>query len=199
MGRWEPDAAGRFRAAAMELFVERGYEQTTVADIAERAGLTRRTFFRYFADKREVLFNGSPRLQQMMVDALMSAPEHATAIEAVAEALRATESFFGDNREFARQRARVISANADLHERELMKFATLSAALAAALRSRGIAEPDASLAGDAGIAVFRVAFVQWVGESEQRSFAQILNDSLARLRALTTAPSAARVPAKKAR
>jgi AcrR family transcriptional regulator len=184
MGRWEPDAAGRFRTAAMALFVERGYEQTTVADIAERAGLTRRTFFRHFADKREVLFNGSERLQQTMVSALMNAPAHATAIEAVGVALDATASFFGDNREFARQRRSVIAANADLHERELIKFATLSAALAEALCSRGITEPDASLAGEAGIAVFRVAFGLWVGESEQRGFGEIVSESLARLRAL---------------
>jgi AcrR family transcriptional regulator len=168
----------------MELFVERGYEQTTVADIAERAGLTRRTFFRYFADKREVLFHGSERLQQIMVSALINAPAHATAIEAVAAALDATAGFFVDNRRFARQRQSVIAANADLHERELIKLATLSAALAEALRNRGITEPDASLAGAAGIAVFRVAFGVWVGKSERRGFGEIVSESLARLRAL---------------
>ena len=83
MGRWDPDAAGRFRAAAMELFGEIGYEQTTVAAIAERAGLTARTFFRYFADKREVLFSGSERLQALMVDALAKAPASAAPIDAV--------------------------------------------------------------------------------------------------------------------
>ncbi len=168
----------------MELFIEHGYEQTTVADIAERAGLTRRTFFRYFADKREVLFNGSERLQQAMVDALNSAPPHATAFEAVAAALNVSSEFFGDNRKFARQRLSVISANADLRERELIKLATLSEALAQALRGRGITEPDASLAGEAGIAVFRVAFGLWVGKSERRSFSEIVSESLARLRAL---------------
>ena len=185
MGRWEPDAAGRFRAAAMELFVERGYAQTTVADIAERAGLTRRTFFRYFSDKREVLFNGSERLLQTMVGALESAPADASAIDAVAAALRATADFFGDNRAFARRRSAVIAANADLHERELIKMAMLSAALAEALRGRGVPEPDASLAGEAGIAVFRVAFGLWLAESEQRGFAEIVGASLARLRAIT--------------
>ena len=185
MGRWEPDAQGRFRAAALELFVERGYELTTVADIAERAGLTRRTFFRHFADKREVLFNGSERLQQTMVTALMSAPAEASAIEAVAAALNATADFFANNRDYARQRSGVIIANADLYERELIKMATLSAALAAALRSRGVAEPDASLVAEAGIAVFRVAFGQWLGKAEQRSFGEIVNAALERLRTLT--------------
>ena len=184
MGRWEPNAEGRFRTAAMELFVERGFEQTTVADIAERAGLTARTFFRYFTDKREVLFNGSERLQQTMIGALRNAPAQATAIEAIAAALDATADFFGDNREFACQRRSVIAANSELHERELIKFATLSAALAEGLLSRGIAEPDASLAAEAGIAVFRVAFGRWVGESEQRDFRALVSESLARLRAL---------------
>src|ERR1700710_2273153 len=94
MGRWEPDAQGRFRAAAMELFGEIGYEQTTVAAIAERAGLTARTFFRNFADKREVLFNGSEQLQQLMLDALASAPAKATPIAAIAAALQAPMTFF---------------------------------------------------------------------------------------------------------
>ena len=185
MGRWEPGAEGRFRAAAMELFVERGYELTTVADIAERAGLTARTFFRYFADKREVLFQGSERLQLTMISALKEAPAHATAVEAITAALDATAEFFGDNREFARQRSAVIASNAELRERELIKLATLSAALAEGLLSRGITQPDASLAAEAGIAVFRVAFGLWVGESEHRSFSEIVSESLARLAALT--------------
>jgi len=185
MGRWEPDAESRFRAAALELFAEIGYEQTTVAAIAERAGLTARTFFRYFADKREVLFNGSERLQQTMVDALAQAPAGASAIDAIAAALtKAGEFFDADRRSFARMRSTVIAAHADLRERELIKLATLSAALAQALRERGVGEPDASLAAEAGIAVFRVAFAQWVGESERRDYVEIVKESLARLRTL---------------
>jgi AcrR family transcriptional regulator len=186
MGRWEPDAESRFRAAALELFGEIGYEQTTVAAIAERAGLTARTFFRYFADKREVLFNGSERLQQSMVDALAQAPAEASAVDAIAAALTKAGDFFDDDRRpFARLRSTVIAANTDLRERELIKLATLSAALAQALRERGVGEPDASLAAEAGIAVFRVAFAQWVGESERRDYVAIVKESLARLRTLT--------------
>ena len=182
MGRWEPDAESRFRAAAIELFGEIGYEQTTVAAIAERAGLTARTFFRYFADKREVLFNGSERLQQTMVDALAQAPAEVSAIDAIAAALMKAGDFFDDDRRpFARLRSTVIAANTDLRERELIKLATLSAALAQALRERGVGEPDASLAAEAGIAVFRVAFVQWVSESERRGYVGIVKESLARL------------------
>jgi AcrR family transcriptional regulator len=189
MGRWEPDAAGRFRAAAMELFVEIGYDQTTVAAIAERAGLTARTFFRYFADKREVLFSGSERLQALMVAALAGAPADATPIEAVAAALAAPAGFFNDElRPFSRLRSTVIAANAELYERELIKMAKLSAALAGALRERGVAEPDASLAAEAGIAVFRVAFTQWVAESERRAYPAIVDGLLARLKVLAATP-----------
>ena len=185
MGRWEPDAENRLRAAAIELFGEIGYEQTTVAAIAERAGLTARTFFRYFADKREVLFNGSERLQQTMVDALAKAPAGASAMDAIAAALTKAGDFFDDDRRpFARLRSAVIAANPDLRERELIKLATLSAALAQALHERGVEEPDASLAAEAGIAVFRIAFAQWVGKTERRGYGEIVKASLARLKAL---------------
>jgi AcrR family transcriptional regulator len=185
MGRWEPNAEIRFRAAAIELFGEIGYEQTTVAAIAERAGLTARTFFRYFADKREVLFNGSERLQQTIVNALAQAPVEASPVDAIAVALTKAGDFFDDHlRPFARVRSMVIAANTDLRERELIKMATLSTALAQALRERGVGEPDASLAAEAGIAVFRVAFAQWVAESERRGYGEIVKESLARLRML---------------
>jgi AcrR family transcriptional regulator len=186
MGRWEPDAAGRFRAAAIELFGEVGYEQTTVAAIAARAGLTARTFFRYFADKREVLFDGSEQLQQTMVAALAQAPAQASALAAITAALTKAGDFLDEERRpFARVRNAVIAANTELHERELIKMATLSAALAQALRARGVGEPDASLAAEAAIAVFRVAFAQWVSESERRGYGEIVIESIARLKALT--------------
>ena len=185
MGRWEPDAQGRFRTAALALFGEIGYEQTTVAAIAERAGLTPRTFFRLFSDKREVLFNGSEQLQQLMVDGLANAPANATPLAAIAAALHAPEAFFTDERRpFSRARNAVIVVNGELLERELIKLATLAAALAEGLRARGVAEPDASLAAEAGIAVFRVAFAQWVAESERRHYTEIVGRLLARLRTL---------------
>lgn len=188
MGRWEPDAEGRFRLAALEMFAEVGYEQTTVAAIAERAGLTPRTFFRHFADKREVLFAGSQLLQESMVSALAGAPVDATAMDALAFALQAPGDFFDEQRRgYARLRASVIAANGELHERELIKLARLSAALAEALRARGVGEPDASLVAEAGIAVFRVAFAQWVGVTERRSYSDIVGASLARLKTLASA------------
>ena len=186
MGRWEPDSEDRFRAAAIELFREIGYDRTTVAAIAQRAGLTPRTFFRYFTDKREVLFNGSERLQQQMVEALAQAPAEASPVDAIAAALAKAGEFFDEERRpLARVRMSVIAANPELYERELIKMATLSAALAQALRARGVGDPDASLVAEAGIAVFRIAFAQWVGESETRGYVEIVNESLERLRQLT--------------
>jgi AcrR family transcriptional regulator len=185
MGRWEPNASGRLRQAAMELYVERGYEQTTVNDIAERAGLTARTFFRYFADKREVLFEGSRALQEQMVEALGGAPESASPMGAVAAALDAAATMLGQRRDFSIQRQSVIVANSELRERELIKMASLAAALADGLRHRGVADPDASLVAEAGIAVFRVAFEHWLTESPERDLGQVMRDSLDQLKVLT--------------
>jgi AcrR family transcriptional regulator len=185
MGRWEPNASGRLRQAAMELYVERGFEQTTVADIAERAGLTARTFFRYFADKREVLFGGSGALQEHLVSAVDGAPDSASPMEAVATALDAAAAVLGERRDYARQRQSVIAATAELRERELIKMASLAAAIADGLRRRGVADPDASLAAEAGVAVFRVAFERWVSAPDDRELSAIMRESLAQLKALT--------------
>src|SRR5665213_2511049 len=111
MGRWEPNASGRLRQAAMELYVERGFEQTTVAEIAERAGLTARTFFRYFADKREVLFAGSIGLQEQLVGALDGAPGSASPMDAVSAALDTAATVLGQHHEYSRQRQSVIAVN----------------------------------------------------------------------------------------
>ena len=184
MGRWEPNASGRLREAALELYVEHGYEQTTVADIAERAGLTARTFFRYFADKREVLFGSSAALQERLVSALAGAPASASPIEAVAVALDAAAAQLGGHHDYSRRRQSVIAANAELRERELIKMASLSAALAEGLRGRGVAGPEASLAAEAGIAVFRVAFERWVSEPRERDLSLVIRESMEQLKAL---------------
>ena len=190
MGRWEPDAVGRLRAAALELFVERGYDGTTVADIAERAGLTARTFFRHFADKREVLFQGADRLQQAMVDAVRDAAPGTPALGAMAAALHAAAAFFGDIRAYARRRREVIAASAELRERELIKQASLSAALADALVARGVAAIDARLAAEMATLVFRVAFEQWLEADETRGYGAIADDLLRGLGALHRPPRA---------
>jgi AcrR family transcriptional regulator len=170
----------------MELYVERGFEQTTVADIADRAGLTARTFFRYFADKREVLFAGSAALQEGLVSALEDAPPSASPMQAIGSALDAAAVTLGQHHEFSRQRQVVITANSELRERELIKMASLAVALADGLRRRGVTDVDSHLAAEAGIAVFRVAFERWVNGPADQSLALVIRESLNQLRALTS-------------
>lgn len=184
MGRWQPDALGRLQQAALELYGERGFEPTTVADIAERAGLTERTFFRYFADKREVLFLGSGELVALFAKAVADAPHSASPLDAVAAALEAAAGFFEDRRVHARQRQAVIAANPSLQERELIKMASLAAAVAQALRARGVADPAAMLTAETGIAVFKVGFELWVDEANDRTFAQVMRGALDELKAV---------------
>jgi AcrR family transcriptional regulator len=186
MGRWEPNARGRLEQAALELYLERGFEQTTVAEIAERAGLTERTFFRHFADKREVLFAGAGVLREFLVSTVTDAPESAAPIEAVAAALEAAGALLQERREYSLRRQAVIAANAGLQERELIKLASLASALAEALRQRGVTEPAASLTAEAGIAVFKIAFERWIGGPGQRELPQVMRESLDELKAVTT-------------
>ena len=185
MSRWEPDARGRLEQAALALYGERGFEQTTVAEIAKRAGLTERTFFRYFADKREVLFAGAGTLQDLLVSTLASTPDSAAPIDAVAAAMEAAGALLQERREYSRQRQAIIAANAELQERELIKLASLAAALAGTLRRRGVADPAASLAAEAGIAVFRIAFERWINETSQADLPQLIRESLDELKAVT--------------
>jgi AcrR family transcriptional regulator len=194
MSRWEPDARGRLERAAMELFLERGFEQTTVTEIAARAGLTQRTFFRHFADKREVLFGGSGALQELLLSTLASAPASAAPIDAVAAALEAASAGLQERREYSRQRQAVIAANPELQERELIKLATLSAALAEGLRRRGVTDPAASLAAETGIAVFRIAIERWQNDAAQRDLLELMRESLDALKAMTAGSQAVRAP-----
>ena len=185
MGRWQPNARGRLEQAAMELYGDRGFEQTTVAEIAKRAGLTERTFFRYFTDKREVLFWGAGALQELVVSTAANAPDSAAPLDVVAAALEAAGAVLQERRESSRQRQSVITANAELRERELIKLASLATALGGALRRRGVREPAASLAAEAGIAVFKVAFERWINESSPRELPQLIRESLDELKAVT--------------
>src|SRR5271165_3472395 len=177
MGRWEPGARDRLERAALDLYAERGFDQTTVAEIAGRAGLTERTFFRYFADKREVLFWGSRALQDFLAHTVASAPDSTAPIDAVAAALEATSPLFEERRDFARQRHALIAAHPELQERELIKLASLATAIAEALRRRGVTDPAASLASEAGIAVFRLAFESWVHDPKGRALSHHVRQS----------------------
>jgi AcrR family transcriptional regulator len=185
MSRWEPDARGRLEQAALKLYIERGFEQTTVAEIAKRAGLTERTFFRHFTDKREVLFWGAGSLQALVVSTVANAPDSAAPIDATVAALEAAGALLQERREFSRQRQTIIAANPELQERELIKLATLASAIAEALRRRGVGDPAASLAAEAGIAVFRIAFERWINDTSQRDLPQLIRESLDALKAVT--------------
>lgn len=186
MARWQPGSQARLADAALELFVTRGYDQTTVADIAAAAGVTERTFYRYFADKREVLFAGGSVLEEELVAAIREAPEGTVPLDAVALGLdRLATGLFADRLEIATRRAAVVAAHPELQERELLKMAHLATAAAGALRDRGVAEPGASLAADSGMAVFRVAFAQWVAQRGATSLAELIRSGVRDLRALT--------------
>ena len=179
MARWEPNATDRLRQAALELFEEHGFEQTTVADIAARAGLTERTFFRHFADKREVLFRGSEGLRDTLVAAVDAAPAGASPLAAVTAALDAAGAVFSP--EVSRRRQAVILANPELQERELIKLASLADALAEALRRRGVSYSAAGLAAQTGLAIFRITFERWVTDDAQRPWTEHLREALAEL------------------
>ena len=182
MGRWEPDARGRLAKAAMALYAEQGFDETTVAEIAARAGLTERTFFRHFADKREVLFYGMEMLRDRLARAVADAPPAATAMDAVSAAFEAAGALLQENPERVRLRDAIVSANADLRERELIKLAALAAAVAGALRDRGVPEPAASLAAETGVAVFKVAFARWISDPGQPDLPAMIRESMAELR-----------------
>ena len=184
MGRWEPNARGRLEEAALALYGEHGYEQTTVAEIADRAGVTARTFFRHYGDKREVLFAGSERVQDAMRAALESAPADASPIAAVGAALDAVAELIGGDPIHSQRRQAVIEANAELRERELIKMATLAQVLGEGLVQRGLGDLQARLVAEAGIAVFRTGFEDWVSDPAGRDLGDVLRESLGQLRAL---------------
>ncbi|UQX88691.1 TetR family transcriptional regulator [Jatrophihabitans telluris] len=190
MGRWQPDARGRLGKAAIELYDERGYEQTTVAEIAERAGLTARTFFRYFTDKREVLFAGSDALGAELVRVVDAAPATDDALTVVAAALTRVAVLIGDDHAFSARRQAIISANSDLRGRELTKLASWSRTLSDGLRRRGVQEPAASLAAETGVVVFRVAFDQWLAGPARAQLTESVYESFAQLRAVLGAGTA---------
>jgi AcrR family transcriptional regulator len=193
MVRWEPEAPERLQKAALELFSTRGYEQTTATEIAQSVGLTERTFFRHFSDKREVLFYGQDRFVQAFLDGVDSAPPGASAIEIVACALQSAACLFpNERRPHSRTRQSVIEQNPALQERERHKLASLATTVADALRARGVDELAATLAAESGATVFGNAFAIWIRKGEQRSLADIAADVLRELLNLTGKATATR-------
>lgn len=188
MGRWEPGAPDRLQQAAMQLFAERGFEATTVADIAARAGVTERTFFRHFADKREVLFSGGDMLRAAFVGAIADAPPGQPVRALVWAALDAGAKTLQEARgqDHARARDAIISANDALQERELLKLAGLARAVTRALAAHDVAPTQARLAGDLALAVFAAAFQQWVAPGQTRDLTDLLHEATAALQAIAT-------------
>ena len=188
MGRWEPNARERLERAALALFVERGYDATTVAEIADRAGLTKSTFFRHFADKREVLFGGQDMLTERFTRAIATAPATATTVDCLGAALAAAAvAFTAERRDLAPQRRAVIAAHSELQERELLKRARLASAMAEALRGRGADDTTARLAADMGVLAFSTAYARWAAPENRQPFTEIAHAALRDLQARAAA------------
>ena len=166
MPRWKPDARQRLVVAALSLFAEQGYDDTTVAQISERAGLTRSTFFRHFADKREILTAGQDALSRLLAEGIAAAPAGATPMTAVAAGLeRASGEMTSFNRELGPLLHAAIEANEELQERNALKSIGMAAAMVEALKRRGVPEPTAHVAAELGVLAFRLGFSRWADPS----------------------------------
>jgi AcrR family transcriptional regulator len=181
MPRWEQGAEDRLREAALALFLEHGYENVTVAQITERAGLTRRTFSRYFADKRDVLFAGSDRLPAVIAKAVRGADPALSPAEALLAGLAQTGTVLAKHVPRSPDRRRIVAGSAELQERERTKFAAVTDSLAEVLRSRGAADVAAQLLADVGVAVFRAAFARWTEEPDGADFPVYVEEAAAEL------------------
>ena len=182
MPRWQPDGRERLILAALQLFSEQGYDETTVAEIAERAGLTKSTFFRHFPDKRDVLSAGQETLSRLLVEGIVAAPPQATSLTAVAAGLQRAASAMGPfNRELAPHLQAAIATSTELQERSALKQVGYTAAIASALRDRGTPEPAASVAAELGALAFKQAYATWAEADEDLDFAQLVVGALDRL------------------
>jgi AcrR family transcriptional regulator len=173
--------------AAVDLFTEQGYDATTVAQIAERAGVTRSTFFRHFPDKREVLAAGQETLSRLLVDGIAEAPAGATPLEAVAAGLERVSSAMGPiNRELGPRMKAAIAADAQLQERAALKSVGLADAMTAALVARGVPDPTAHLAAELGVLAFKRGYAEW-SEGDRDGDDELARHTLAALDELRAA------------
>lgn len=184
MARWEPGARERLVIAAVDLFTEQGYDATTVTQIAERAGVTKSTFFRHFPDKRELLAAGQETLSRLLTEGISEAPGDATPLEAVAAGLERASSAMGPmNRELAPRLKAAIDANSELQQRDALKNVGLAAAMTDALRTRGVPDPIAHLAGELGVLAFKQGYARWLRAEEDAALAPYTLAALEDLRA----------------
>ena len=192
MGRWEPDALARLQQAAGELFLEQGYEGTTVAQIAERAGLTPRTFFRYFTDKKEVLFAGTEVFEALVIEGVRTS----TATDLLERVVGSFEALapqhFDARAEAVRRRRAIIESSPELQEREHQKMVRIGNQVADLLVGPGVDAGAARFAADLGVLIFRTAFARWTGTGEGTLEARI-RETLGELRVLAH-PSTVNLP-----
>lgn len=162
MARWQPGARERLVLAAVDLFTEQGYDATTVTQIAERAGVTKSTFFRHFPDKRELLVAGQETLSRLLAEGIEQAPAGASPLEAVAAGLERASGEMGPmNRELGPRLKAAVAASAELQERDALKNVGLAAAMTGALVARGVPGPTAHLAAELGVLAFKRGFARW--------------------------------------
>ena len=190
MARWKPDARERLVRAALELFAEQGYDNTTVAQIAERAGLTKSTFFRHFPDKRDVLAAGQDTLSRLFEQGITAAPASATPLEAVAAGLdAAAAAFTPERRDLGQKMQAAIAASSELQERDTLKRVGLATAITEALKKRGVPDPTASLAAEIGILALKIAHARWGDPTNQQELAVLARQSLHELQTASAALS----------
>jgi AcrR family transcriptional regulator len=206
MPRWEHGSEERLKKAALELFEEQGFENTSVIEISERARVTTRTFFRYFSDKREVLFAGSDGLRAMLVERILQEPDVGAPLQVVISALSEFDWESLGSRKSQRQRQAVIAANPELLERDLIKNHSIAAGFIDALRQRGIDAERSQLAANVGIQVFITAYVHWLEAGAKASLAMMSESVMSLLASIvpgnaqpsSSRQKSARVPAKQA-
>ena len=188
MARWEPDARGRLIRAAIDLFAEQGYDATTTAQLAARAGLTKTTFFRHFPDKREVLFAGQTMLVELAGTGVAEAPEDATPLQAVSAGVAAMAALHTEEqREWGPRLQAVVAANPELRERSVFKRSSITAALEAALVARGVPGTTAGVAAELGARAYHEGFDRWIAATDDRTLTEHCQDALDELRAAAAA------------
>lgn len=187
MARWQPGTRQRLVVAAVDLFTEQGYDATTVAQIAERAGLTKSTFFRHFSDKRELLVAGQETLSRLLAEGITEAPPGASPLEAVAAGLERASSEMGQaNRELGPRLKAAVAASTELQERDALKNVGLADSMTAALVARGVPDPTAHLAAELGVLAFKRGYAEW-SEGDRDDDSGLAQHALAALEDLRAA------------